>query len=121
MKLFRNRKSWANTVTSWKVRSGVVIALILMPGAWAQLQPLPDKEPQALFAGASRKVIVFWHNPDDKIAEIDVRMRLYQVNGATVFMVSETPWKRLRVLPGQTVVEAAALDFPLVRSETRFL
>lgn len=31
------------------------------------------------------------------------------------------PWKKLQVLPQQTVVESAQLDFPAMRAETKFL
>jgi hypothetical protein len=31
------------------------------------------------------------------------------------------PWKKLQVLPGQTIMESAQLDFPAVRAETKFL
>ena len=31
------------------------------------------------------------------------------------------PWKTLEVLPGQTVVESAELNFPAVNAETRFV
>jgi hypothetical protein len=36
-------------------------------------------------------------------------------------LVNELPWKSLQMLPGQTVVESAFLDFPIVKAETRFL
>ena len=35
--------------------------------------------------------------------------------------VSEALWKRLQVLPGQTILESVILDFPSVSAETRFL
>jgi hypothetical protein len=35
--------------------------------------------------------------------------------------LAETLWKRLQVLPEQTIIESAALDFPAVKAETQFL
>jgi len=35
--------------------------------------------------------------------------------------VGEAPWKKLQVLPGQTILETATLDFPPVQAKTRFL
>jgi hypothetical protein len=35
--------------------------------------------------------------------------------------LGEAPWKKLPVLPGQTVLESATLTFPSVKAETRFL
>jgi hypothetical protein len=35
--------------------------------------------------------------------------------------LAEEPWKGLEVLPGQTVLESASVDFPPVNAETRFL
>jgi hypothetical protein len=92
------------------------------PGvACAQLQLLPDREPQRVFAGAARKITVIWHNAGDKSAVADVRMRLYQASSATAAPLSEKAWKKIEILPGQTVLESAPMDFPAVNAETRFL
>ncbi len=48
-------------------------------------------------------------------------MRLMQLTSATATTLAEQPWKTLQVLPGQTVIESATLDFPDVRAETHFL
>ena len=90
-------------------------------GAWAQLQMAPQDEPQRVFAGSTQTISVRWRNAGDAMIETDVRMRMMQLSSATAALVNESPWKTLRVLPGQTVVETAALVFPAVRAETRFL
>jgi hypothetical protein len=99
---------------------------LLLAGCWpevadARLQLLPDREPQRVFAGDARKITVTWHNAGDKTAVADVRARLYQASSATVAPLSEKPWKKIEILPGQTVLESAAMDFPAVNAETRFL
>jgi hypothetical protein len=87
----------------------------------AQLQLLPGNEPQQVFAGEARKIAVIWHNPGEKAIEASLRTRLFQTSSATAVRLSESPWKKLQVLPGQTVMESAALDFPAVKAETPFL
>jgi hypothetical protein len=99
---------------------------LLLAGCWpevadARLQLLPDREPQRVFAGDARKITVIWHNAGDKSADADVRTRLYQASFATAAPLSETPWKKIEILPGQTVLETAPMNFPAVNAETRFL
>jgi len=89
--------------------------------ACAQLQLLPGKEPQCVFAGDARNIAVVWHNTGDKTADAEIHMRLYQTSSATAVQLSEMLWKKLQVLPQQTVIESARLDFPTVNAETKFL
>jgi hypothetical protein len=100
--------------------------LLIMAAYWpgvacAQLQLLSDREPQRVFAGDARKIAVTWHNAGDKSTGADVRLRLYQTSSATAAPLSEKNWKKIEILPGQTVLESASLDFPTVNAETRFL
>jgi hypothetical protein len=89
--------------------------------AHAQWQLLPDKEPQRVFAGAARKITLTWHNAGETAAAAEVRLRLFQTSSATAAPLAEKPWKKIEMLPGQTVLESASLDFPAVNAETRFL
>ena len=50
-----------------------------------------------------------------------MRTRLYQISSATAVPLSEKTWKKIEILPGQTVLESASMDFPAVNAETRFL
>jgi hypothetical protein len=100
--------------------------LLVMAACWpgavcAKLQLLPDREPQRVFAGEARNITVIWHNAGDKTAGADVRTRLYQASSATAAPLSEKAWKKIEILPGQTVLESAPIDFPAVNAETRFL
>jgi hypothetical protein len=100
--------------------------LLGIAGCWpgvarAQLQLLLDREPQRVFAGDARNITVIWHNAGDKSAVADIRTRLYQTSSATAAPLSEKAWKKIEILPGQTVLESASLDFPDVNAETRFL
>jgi hypothetical protein len=88
--------------------------------AWAQLQ-VSQNGRERVFGGGTQTIFVRWHNAGRAVVEIDIRMRTMQLSSATAAPMNEAPWKTLRVLPGQTVMETAALAFPTVRAETRFL
>ncbi len=90
-------------------------------GAWAQLQVLPANPPSQVFAGKARPIAITLHNPSHQPIEADLRAHVYQATSATAAPLYERPWKALTVLPGQTVLETAALVFPAVRAETPFL
>jgi len=98
----------------------------IFAGCWpvavgAQLQILPDREPQCVFAEDARKINVIWYNDGDQAARTEIHTRLSQTSSATAVPLAEKPWKTIEMLPGQTVLETAQLDFPTVRGETRFL
>jgi hypothetical protein len=94
----------------------------LWPGmALAQLQLMPDQVPQAVFSGGTRKVAIVWHNGGGQVFQGEIRARISQTSSATTIPVGEVPWKKLTVLPQQTVLESARLDFPAVKAETEFL
>ncbi len=102
------------------------LTLLALGGCWpilalAELQLLPDTQPQRVFNGSTRAVDVVWHNPDDRTADVDIYARIFQTSSSTAVPLSGAPWKKLEVLPEQTVVESARLEFPAVRAETKFL
>lgn len=98
-----------------------VIACCWQGVALAQLQLQPDKEPQRVFAGDDRTVSLVWHNASDKTVDAEIRAQISLTSSATTIQLGETHWKRIQVLPQQTVLESAQLDFPPVRAETKFL
>lgn len=60
-------------------------------------------------------------NSSDHPVDVNLRTRLYQASSTTLMPVSKIdPWKRVRVLSGQTIVENVEITFPDVRSETVF-
>jgi hypothetical protein len=105
-------------LNTWTV---FVIACCWPGAALAQLQLLPDKEPQRVFAGDARTITLVWHNASDKTVDADIRARILQTSSATAIRLGEMPWKKLQVLPWQTVLESTQLDFPPVKAETKFL
>ena len=90
-------------------------------GAWGQLGVAPEDGPQRVFGGSTQTVSVRWHNGGTAAMENNIRMRTMQLSSATAAQVDEAAWKTLRVLPGQIIFETAALAFPTVKGETRFL
>ena len=100
--------------------------LLLAGGCWplaalAQLQLLPDRQPQSVFAGVGRIIAVNWQNAGDQPIETEIHARMIQTSSATAIQLGEAPWKKLAVLPRQPVLESAQLDFPAVKAETTFL
>jgi hypothetical protein len=87
----------------------------------AQLQRVPDGQAQRVFGGITQKINVVWHNAGEKMLRADIHTRVYQATSATAVLWDETLWKRLEILPRQTVLESAPLAFPAVKAETRFL
>jgi hypothetical protein len=88
---------------------------------WAELQLLTGGETPCVFVGEARKIASVWHNNGDQIFEGEIRTRIFQTSSATAVQLGEMPWKKLQVLPHQTIVESARLDFPPVKAETKFL
>jgi hypothetical protein len=87
----------------------------------AQLQVLPDEKTPVLFAGPSRPVRITVHNPKTETVTANVSAMISQTTSATAARLGRVPWKQLQLLPGQTILETATLDFPTVNAETRFL
>ena len=89
--------------------------------AQAQLELVPDSASQSVFADGARKITVVLRNNGEQPLDVDLRARLYQTSSATAALWAEEPVKKLRVWPGQTLIESASLTFPAVKAETRFL
>jgi hypothetical protein len=85
------------------------------------LQLVPEKQMQCVMAGETRTITVVWRNASDEVLDVEIHLRLYQASSATVAPLADRPWKRIEILPGQTVLESVQLHFPAVNTETRFL
>ena len=96
--------------------------LFLRPcGASAQLEVVGRDEVPSLFGGGPGTIHVVVSNRGDIASSVAARTRLVQTSSATAIPFSETPWKKLSLLPHQSVVESATVAFPAVKAETRFL
>jgi hypothetical protein len=92
------------------------------PGmARAQLQLVTNMEPQQVFFGGGKRISVTFHNLGGKIFGGEIRARIFQTSSWTAVQLYEVPWEKLQVLPQQTILESARLDFPAVKAETKFL
>jgi hypothetical protein len=89
--------------------------------ARAQLEIITNPAPQCLFFGTAKTISATFHNPGDQDFRNEISTRIYQASSATAAPLAERPWKELHVLPRQTVLESARLDFPPVKAETRFV
>jgi hypothetical protein len=98
-----------------------LLILLLARVGQAQLQVVPESRPQAVFGGRDQEIAVQFRNVGAQLREFDLRLVLLQTSTATAARSSEWSWKKLLVLPGQTVLEVANVPFPAVRAETRFL
>jgi len=99
---------------------------LMMAACWAgaanaQLQLLPDREAQRVFSGQARNISVVWRNAGGQVFDNEIGARMFQASSATVVSLGLQRWKELKVLPGQTILESAPLDFPAVKAETTFL
>jgi hypothetical protein len=119
--LVRQRRKIAQFCSLKAALPALLVAALCPSVSRAQLQTLPDQEPQRVFTGDARKITVLLRNVGASPVDSDLRTRLYQASSATAAPLGEVPWKKLTVLPGQTVLESAILSFPPAKAETRFL
>ncbi len=89
--------------------------------AGAQLELLAGAKPESVFSGGDEKISLVFHNAGSQSFDSEIRARILQTTSGTAVSLGETPWKKLRVLPQQTVLETARLKFPVVNAETKFL
>lgn len=106
------------TLTTWLLFG---LLVVFAGTAQGELKLLPAGEPARVFGGGSSSFAAVWKNTGKTAIAVDVRLRLFQTSSATAVQLEEQPWKKFQVLPGQTVIESASLDFPTVRAETKFL
>lgn len=97
------------------------LAGLVASSACAQLEVVPDALPQAVFFGDARPIRATFRNADAKPVDIEARVKIFQTSSATAGCVSESSWKKLQVLAGQTVIESASLKLSAVKAETRFV
>ena len=73
------------------------------------------------FLRPGKNISATFHNAGGQDFKNQISTRISQASSATAVSLGERPWKELQVLPGQTVLESAQLDFPAVKAETKFL
>jgi hypothetical protein len=86
-----------------------------------RLQLVGGGKPQPVFSGSEESINLCWRNVGSSMDETEIRFRIMQLTSATAVRVGEAPWKKLKSLSGQTILEKANLEFPVVKAETHFL
>ena len=97
----------------------VVTGTIAVP-SWAQIEVIQSADTQQVFAGSGKMIPVVFHNRTNQIFAGEIHARLLQASSTTTVTLKEVPWKNVEVLPGQTVLESAPVDFPGVNAATKF-
>ena len=98
---------------------GFLIAA-LVP-AQAELVLVADETPAAIFAGQPSAIRVVFRNTGDAAVETELSTRLYQVaSGVRMPVGAAQVWKKLTVLPQQTVIESFPITVPEVKTASRF-
>ncbi len=116
----RDSLSATSSRPSGNVAPTMLVTVLLALPASAQLQLVPE-ETQHVFVGQPQEIRLMWRNPTGKPVVAELKWRLFQVSSATKLPLSEAQsWKKLEVLPGQTVLETLTLTLPEVRAATRF-
>lgn len=85
------------------------------------LEVLSNPSPFVVLGGSPRPLPLSIRNQGTSAVEAQLTARLYQTTSSTAVPLADAAWKKLQLLPGQTVFESATVAFPSVRAETPFL
>ena len=89
--------------------------------AFSQLVLVPDETPATIFGGQPAAIRIVFRNPGETAVETELHTRLYQVASGVRMPVGEAQlWKKLTVLPKQTVIESFPITVPEVKTSSRF-
>lgn len=92
-----------------------------MSNAVGELKLISDKEEQCVFADGTRNISVTFSNSAEQNHDNQIHTRVFQSSAATAVLVYDRPWKKIVVPANETVLDFAALNFPAVNAETKFL
>lgn len=81
----------------------------------------PAEEPVTLFSGGTNTIPLVVESRAQQQTVLDLRLRLLQASSSTAVSLSETPWRKLTILPGQKLLEDAPVTLPAVKGRTRFI
>jgi hypothetical protein len=105
------------------LRSSALLILLACTAAntSAQLEVIPTAAPQVVFAGVASTIEVTIRNRGSVALDSEFSTRLFQVSSATRLPVGGSQvWKRLQILPEQTILESVPVHLPDVRAITQF-
>jgi len=98
----------------------VLLGLLVAVSAFCDIEFLAPPQMDTVFSDADRRICVTIRNSGAEAFERQLHYSIKQVAGSVTAPVALVPWKKLHLLPGQTVIECEMLSFPAVRSPTRF-
>jgi hypothetical protein len=106
----------------WSLTCG----LLAVAFGWPAVAEVPGAvlvsgEPQYVFGAPAQTISLTFSNGDAGPFAADIHALLIQASSATAVPVRDWPWRRLELLPRQTVLASAVVDFPAVNAQTGFL
>lgn len=81
---------------------------------------LPEGCPWHVFGGGTREIVVRVQNSTNTPVSPELGARLFQLTSATAAPVGTVPLRRVSLAAGQGGLERFRIEFPAVRTETRF-
>ncbi len=81
---------------------------------------LPEGRPWHVFGGGTREIVVRVQNSTNTPVSPELGARLFQLTSATAAPVGTVPSRRVSLAASQGVLERFRIEFPAVRTETRF-
>ena len=102
------------------MRTLLIFALLPL-SVHGQLEWRSEEPSPVAFAKAGQNVLTAFSNSTNTEVDVELSTRIFLLSSATAVPLGEArPWKRLKVLPGQTILEKLTVDFPDVKVPTRF-
>ncbi len=105
------------------MKSMIVLILASWPLiGWGELEIPADDTLQMAFANLPQTIKVMFRNSSkESMLEMNLQTRLFQTSSSTLMALGASqPWKKLKVLPDQTVLETITLTFPSIKAGTQF-
>lgn len=98
-----------------------IAGLLFASSVLAQIEVIPQSQPESVFAGAPRQLCITIRNPGQDPVQGELHYALNQKATAVAAPIARAAWKKIHVLPTQTVIECEKMSFPSIRSPTPFL
>lgn len=99
----------------------VMLSWCVLGQAQPSIQVLPADTPLCFFAGETVPVSLKLRNNGTNSETLDLGVKISQAASRVVMPIGTHSVKALTLLPGQTVLETAAVTLPEVRAETTFV
>src|SRR5678816_1786553 len=103
------------------MKFGLMTYLAILAPAFSADIELPPLS-LAVFGGGQRSIRFTINNVTQRTIDHELTFQLLQANSTTIAPIQTVErWKRLVLLPQQSVNEQATVEIPRVRAATRFL